>query len=130
MEVLVSLANHKGEVVSRNELFQEVWPGIHVTDDALGKCIGELRRIFNGNRGGPPVIETISKRGYRIAVSAYEFASLYVRTGENGRAMDMIEAAYRQHSHNLAWIRARAVWQRLRSDHRYQSLLRRMRFPE
>src|SRR5215472_16503534 len=67
MEVLVCLAKRQGEAVSKSELFEEVWPGTHVTDDALTKCIGELRRILHGKTGEPPIIETISKRGYRIA---------------------------------------------------------------
>jgi len=66
MEVLVCLAKRGGEVVSKAALLQEAWPGTHVTDDAVIKCIGELRRVFGTARDEPPVIETISKRGYRV----------------------------------------------------------------
>jgi TolB-like protein/DNA-binding winged helix-turn-helix (wHTH) protein/Tfp pilus assembly protein PilF len=75
-------------------------------------------------------LEILQERAKRDRVPPYDFASLYVRIGENGRAMDMLEAAYQQHAPRLAWIRARAVWQPLRSEPRYQSLLRRMHFPE
>jgi len=75
-------------------------------------------------------LEMLQDRAKREPIPPYDFASLHVRTGENGRAMDMLEAAYRQHAPRLAWIRARAVWQRLRSEPRYQFLLRRMHFPE
>ena len=61
MEVLVCLAKRSGEVVSKDTLFQEAWPGTHVTDDALTKCIGELRRVFHSTKGEPAVIETIAK---------------------------------------------------------------------
>ena len=67
MEVLVCLAKRSGEVVSKDTLFQEAWPGTHVTDDALTKCIGELRRVFHSTKGEPAVIETIAKKGYRVA---------------------------------------------------------------
>jgi TolB-like protein/DNA-binding winged helix-turn-helix (wHTH) protein len=67
MDVLVCLAKRDGEVVSRDALFQEAWAGTHVSQDALTKCIGELRRVFQPARGETPVIETIAKRGYRMA---------------------------------------------------------------
>lgn len=68
MEVLVCLARHEGGVVSKDVLFQEVWTGTYVTDDALTKCIGELRRTLDTAGPEPPVIETIARRGYRMAV--------------------------------------------------------------
>jgi TolB-like protein/DNA-binding winged helix-turn-helix (wHTH) protein/Tfp pilus assembly protein PilF len=69
MEVLLCLAKRGGEVVSKEALFQEAWSGTHVTDDALTKCIGELRRILHSNRGESPLIETIAKRGYRLTAT-------------------------------------------------------------
>ena len=68
MEVLLCLAKRGGKVVSRDAFFREAWHGTHVTDDALTKCIGELRRVFHSTRGEPPLIETIAKRGYRVTV--------------------------------------------------------------
>src|SRR5215510_2563207 len=44
VEVLVLLAEHAGQVVSREDLLAKVWPGTVVTDDALSRCIYELRR--------------------------------------------------------------------------------------
>lgn len=75
-------------------------------------------------------LEMLQERAKREWVPPYDFATLYMHTGENGRAIYMLEAAYQQHAVRLPWIRARAVWQQLRSDPRYQSLLRRMHFPE
>ena len=66
MEVLVCLANHHGEVVTKAELFQQVWAGAFVTDDALTRCIGELRRAFEDDAKAPALIQTIVKRGYLL----------------------------------------------------------------
>ena len=66
MEVLVCLADHAGDAVSKEELVQTVWPGTFVSDDALKRCISELRRVFGDDAREPRVIETISKRGYRL----------------------------------------------------------------
>jgi TolB-like protein len=66
MEVLLCLARHPGETLSKEQLFQAVWPKTIVTDDVLKRCIAELRRAFNDDAREPRIIETISKRGYRL----------------------------------------------------------------
>jgi TolB-like protein/DNA-binding winged helix-turn-helix (wHTH) protein/lipopolysaccharide biosynthesis regulator YciM len=68
--VLCHLAKSGGRLVSKEELFPAVWPGVVVTDDALVQSIGELRRAFGGD--GARLITTIPRRGYRFepAVSA------------------------------------------------------------
>src|SRR5215813_8791837 len=66
MGVLLCLAQHPGETLSKEQLFQAVWPNIVVTEDVLKRCIGELRRAFNDDARNPRIIETISKRGYRL----------------------------------------------------------------
>lgn len=69
MEVLVCLARHAGEPVSKEELLQTVWPNTFVTDDGLKRSISELRRVFEDDVREPRVIQTIPKRGYRLLVS-------------------------------------------------------------
>jgi adenylate cyclase len=66
MEVLVCLADHVGEAVSKEELVHTVWRDTFVSDDAIKRCIFELRRIFDDDVREPHVIETIPKRGYRL----------------------------------------------------------------
>jgi len=69
MEVLLALARQPGQVLSREELEQEVWRGRVVTDDALTNVIGKIRRALDDNPRQPRFIETIAKRGYRLNVS-------------------------------------------------------------
>ena len=66
MEVLMALAARAGEVVSRETLLAEVWPGVVVGDEALTQSIIKLRRALGDNPKEPAYIETISKRGYRL----------------------------------------------------------------
>lgn len=75
MGVLLLLAERTGQVVPREDLLARVWPGSVVTDDALTRCIYELRRqltLAGGDERYKAVLETIPKRGYRLnaAVSA------------------------------------------------------------
>ena len=66
MEVLMVLAEHAGEVISREKLLADVWAGVVVSDEALTQSIIKLRRAFGDNPRAPAYIETISKRGYRL----------------------------------------------------------------
>ena len=69
MEVLLCLAAHPGEVLSKEELLKTVWPDTFVTDDALTHCISDLRRVLEDDAREPRVIQTIPKRGYRLVAS-------------------------------------------------------------
>jgi len=66
MEVLVCLAEHAADVVSKEILLRSVWPDTCVTDDVLTRAIFELRRVFGDEARSPRVIQTIPKRGYRL----------------------------------------------------------------
>jgi DNA-binding winged helix-turn-helix (wHTH) protein/TolB-like protein/Tfp pilus assembly protein PilF len=66
MDVLMLLADRVGRVVSREELFAAVWPGVVVGDDALTQSIIKLRRALGDDPRSPAYIETIAKRGYRL----------------------------------------------------------------
>ena len=68
MDVLVCLAEHAGEVVSRDALNTRVWGNVVVTDQALTNCISELRHHLGDDRSANRVIDTIPKRGYRLTV--------------------------------------------------------------
>jgi DNA-binding winged helix-turn-helix (wHTH) protein/TolB-like protein len=67
MDVLICLVENAGEVVSREILNGQVWGNIVVTDQAVTNCISELRHHLGDDRSTNRVIETISKRGYRLS---------------------------------------------------------------
>lgn len=65
-DVLAYLAARPGEVVSKNELMDEVWAGAFVEEGNLTHQIYEIRKILKTT---PEVaIETLSRRGYRLKV--------------------------------------------------------------
>ncbi|MDH5312145.1 MAG: winged helix-turn-helix domain-containing protein, partial [Gammaproteobacteria bacterium] len=66
MDVLLMLARAPGKVVLREQILEQVWQGRPVADDALSKCITELRKALCDNARQPRFIETVPKRGYRL----------------------------------------------------------------
>ncbi len=66
MDLLQLLASRPGEVFTRTQLEDQVWPDVVVGYDALTKSIGKLREAL-GDTGKPSTyVQTIPKKGYRL----------------------------------------------------------------
>src|SRR3954469_7429388 len=65
--VLGTLLEKPGAPVSKQELFDRVWRGTVVSDDALVSCIQELRKALGDDSKQPVYIETRHRLGYRFA---------------------------------------------------------------
>lgn len=68
--VLAMLLEHSGQIVTREELRQELWPaGTYVSFDAsLNMALKRLRSALGDDADNPRFIETVPKRGYRFIV--------------------------------------------------------------
>ena len=66
MAVLLELARNAGEVCSREQLQQTVWPRGFTTDDVLTRCIGQIRKALGDDPKRATHIETLPRRGYRL----------------------------------------------------------------
>jgi DNA-binding winged helix-turn-helix (wHTH) protein len=64
--VLLQLLIHPGRVVTKDELFTAVWPGVVVSDAALTVVIGELRRALRDKGTKPRYLEAVYGQGYRF----------------------------------------------------------------
>jgi adenylate cyclase len=66
IEVLAYLADHPGEVLSKDQILRAVWPDTFVSEEVLRYSISELRKAFNDDAKNPKIIQTIARRGYRL----------------------------------------------------------------
>jgi Tol biopolymer transport system component/DNA-binding winged helix-turn-helix (wHTH) protein len=64
--ILATLLSHAGQVVSRDELRQMLWPdGTFVDfDQGLNKAVNKLRETLGDSAGTPRYVETVPRRGY------------------------------------------------------------------
>src|SRR5215510_13240030 len=67
-QVLVALLERPGEVVTREELRQRLWPQDTFVDfdHGLNTAMVKLRDVLGDSATSPRYIETIAKRGYRF----------------------------------------------------------------
>ena len=101
-----------------------------------GRDAGQIAALEAGvaARGLPgyweAVLKLIQEAATGRALPPFERARVYVRAGQRSEALALLEAAFARHDVHLAWIKAGASWDPLRSDPRFQALLRRMNFPD
>lgn len=69
-DLLMCLVEHRERVVDKDELLQEVWPGLVVEESNLSVHVAALRKVV-----GTQAITTVPGRGYRFTASLNEAAS-------------------------------------------------------
>ncbi len=78
-QVLLVLLERPGEVITREELRQRLWPADTFVDfdHSLNTVINKLREALNDSAANPRFIETLARRGYRF-LAPVEFAGRQV----------------------------------------------------
>lgn len=67
-QVLMMLLERKGEVVSREEISRELWPGGTFVDyeHGVNSAVNRLREALGDKAASPRFVETLARRGYRF----------------------------------------------------------------
>ena len=67
LRMLIELLQHPGEVVTREQLVQVLWPkGVVDFDNSLNAAVRKLRVVLNDDSETPRYIETLPRIGYRF----------------------------------------------------------------
>jgi transcriptional activator of cad operon len=69
MRLLLCLAEHAGEVVSIDDLLNQVWTGVIVSPDSVYQAVTSLRRTLGDNPRQPVYIATAPRLGYRMVAT-------------------------------------------------------------
>ncbi len=91
LDLLDFLVEHAGELVLREEVFEALWPGTFVSDDALFQAVRKLRRALGDDPRSPTYVQTVPGKGYRfLAEIASEAPATLTTASEPGnlRAAD------------------------------------------
>jgi len=74
MRLLVCLAEHAGEVVSIDDLLNQVWSEVTVSPYSVYKAVASLRRLLGDDPRQPAYIETVPRLGYRMVAAVSPWA--------------------------------------------------------
>ncbi len=109
----------------------EVWKasfaarGDREAEDALARGSKE-----NGYRGGlQRVAEALVERSRTSYVPAWQIGTLYTRAGMKDQALDWLEKALEARDPNIPYLAVDPIFDPMRSDPRFQQLLRRLNLP-
>ncbi|HKW32284.1 MAG TPA: winged helix-turn-helix domain-containing protein [Candidatus Acidoferrum sp.] len=71
LDILVMLLEREGQVVTREEIKQRLWPteGFGDFENSLNKAINKLRQALADSAERPIYVETLPRRGYRFIAS-------------------------------------------------------------
>jgi hypothetical protein len=75
------------------------------------------------------MIRKLKERAQKDKVGTYEVALVYAGLGEKDQAFEWLERAYRVHDKGMLFLKIDPPLDPLRSDPRFQDLLRRVNFP-
>src|SRR5438093_1299597 len=78
-ELLLHLARHAGQILSRRDLLDALWPEGTANEDAVVQCVVEVRRALGDATRNSRYLRTVPRRGYLLAV---EVTALDVDEGE------------------------------------------------
>jgi transcriptional activator of cad operon len=99
MRLLLCLAEHAGEVVSIEDLLNQVWSGVFVNQDSVYQAVASLRRLLGDDPKQPTYIATVPRLGYRMVATVSPWADQpgtqtdSTRTSENEQSKSAITDA-------------------------------------
>ena len=112
LEVLLHLLGHPGDVVTREELRQRLWPADTFVDydHSLNTAVNKLRDALSDSAENPRFIQTIPRRGYRFIASVEvvaDGASRFVESKQIAGFAAETSATVSSEKHNFALSDAR-----------------------
>jgi eukaryotic-like serine/threonine-protein kinase len=90
--------------------------------------LGHLYAVSGNKAEATRILEELRELYRRNKVSAYDLAVIYAGLGENEHALEWLRKAYEERTGGLLLLKAEPIFDNLRSDPRYEELLRRMGF--
>jgi len=90
LQVLVALLERPGELLTREELRQRVWPEDTFVDfdHALNTAVKKIRAALNDEADSPRYLETVPRRGYRF-ITPVQTEMMAGRTNEEPAVSDV-----------------------------------------
>ena len=88
--------------------------------------LGHVYAVSGKRNEALKVLDELSELSGRKYVSAYRVAAIYVGLGDTEQPFQWLNRAYEERDEWLIWLKSDPVFDRLRSDERFTTLLRRI----
>jgi TolB-like protein/DNA-binding winged helix-turn-helix (wHTH) protein len=71
LALLCTLMRNPQMLVTKDELFDAVWPGVIVSESVLTTAVKEVRKVLGDDARNPRFVETVHGRGYRFLLPVH-----------------------------------------------------------
>jgi len=144
LDTLLLLVERWDEVLTKDELLQQLWPDSFVEEADLSQNIYVLRKALGQAEGGDELIRTVPKRGYRFVADVRELrdledadliveeqtrivpagavARIYMALGDRDYAFELLGQAAERHDQLMLNLKVDPTFDPLRSDPRFKEL--------
>ena len=122
-----SLTGRRAEALTESEKLREYGHSAEHQLEALN--LGYIYAVSGREVEARGILEEFRKFSKTRYVDAFKVAWVYTGLGEKDQALEWLQRAYREHSGNMWGLKVDPLLDPLRSDPRFQDLLRRMNFP-
>ena len=92
----------------------------------MGYVYGRMRRAADARK----VLADLQTQSKSVYIAPSNFVKVYIGLGDKEQAFAWLEKGYQQHDFWLTFITREPVYDSLRSDRRFQELVRRIGFPQ
>ncbi len=114
------------QAIAEFQKARQIEPNIAEPLASLGRAYALSGRVEEARR----VLAQLQELSDRIHVPPYNIATIYAALGEKDRAIAELEKAYQERSWYLVWLGLDPQLDNLRSDPRFQDLVRRVGLPQ
>ena len=108
-----------GQLVTKNELLDDLWQRRHVCESALKVCINELRQTLGDDARAPTYLVTVARQGYRFIAPVTESDSSGKAKRSLGESATIVRPAARpvnrsdcRIDRHTARVQLLSLWQR------------------
>jgi tetratricopeptide (TPR) repeat protein len=97
---------------------------------AVQSDIGHVYAVSGDRAAAGRVMAWLKRESVRRYVNQYELALIHVGLGDKDQAFAALERAFREHSDQLIYLKVDPRLDSMRSDSRFQDLIRRVGIPQ
>src|ERR1700754_3041099 len=83
LDILIVLAEHAGQVVSKKQLIARAWPDTTVDEGNLRFHVASLRKVLAGGKSGGRCVTTVPGRGYCLVAPILRRSALALLTAKS-----------------------------------------------
>jgi len=97
---------------------------------AVESDIGHVYAVSGNKREAERIISVLKRESAHRYVNLYELSSIYLGLGANDHAFESLEGAFRERSDQMIYLKVDPRLDAVRSDPRFQDLVRRVGIPD